>query len=888
MSTPLSSFPYAKPAAEVLQELHVQAEQGLSSGEVQRRRSASGLNELPTQSRFSLLALFAERFYDFLVLLLLAAAAISLYLGHVGDAIVIGAAILVDVFLSFLQSWRTEHTLSRMREQVKDIIHVRRNGRLSPLPARELVVGDIIEIRAGRHVPADARLLACRNLTTQEAILTGESSDVSKSAGPVPERATITSRHNMLFAGTSVVNGSGQAVVTAIGAQTEFGRMAGALRSQASPASPLRRSLQRTGLVLGAIVIGFVLLLAAASVIVGHPFAQTVRTSITLIVSAIPEDLTMILTIALTVGVVRIARKGGVVRQLASAEGLGAATVICADKTGTLTVGVMEAERFDFLQGEVMLPGQKMGDTASELALQGLALANDAWMDAAQKPNEEPRYFGSATERCALQFVEAAGISQRQLKTSWRINSTIHFSSQWKYRAVVAAHPTQSSKYLFVVGAPEVLLSASSQAVGDLKDFVALTAPRRAELLGEFDRLGTTGARLLAVAVKRHVSSPHITKRDVQGLTFLGVLLIRDPVRPEVASSIAQVMGAGVAVKMITGDHSSTARGVALAVGIPATSEHICTGEQLGMLNDEELSALMPRITVFARIEPLDKQRIVRILQRQGHIVAMTGDGVNDAVALKGADIGVAMGSGSDIAKDASDLVLLNNSFATIVAAIREGRVLRDNVRKVMAYLLATNMAEVAIFFISLLLGLPLPLLPAQILWINLVTDGTSDIALSLEGAEEDVMRRPPENPKNLLLGKHMSSHIIYSGLLMTAVTMILFWYLLVYQGQDLIYARTMAFAFLATSSLLSVWSFRSPTQLLFKGLLRNGWIIVSAAFSFALQLVAIYAPPVQDFFGTVALSQQDWLVIIVLGVITTLLLDARKLLSNKRRLSIA
>ncbi|MBI3255503.1 MAG: cation-transporting P-type ATPase [Candidatus Andersenbacteria bacterium] len=875
----LSSLPHAKTSEVVLRELHVTAEAGLTSHEAAARRRLGGANVLPTQPSATALRIFFSRFRDTLILLLLLAAATSAYLGHAADAIIILIAVGLDIVLSFWQSWRVEKTLALMRQRVPDIAHVTRGGKLITIPAHELVVGDILQLRAGRHVPCDSRLLSVRALRTHEAALTGEASDVAKSVGHVPERSAISSRHNMVFAGTSVTAGSGTAVVTAIGSQTEFGKIAAVIRGQTSPHTPLRQSLQQTGVIIGVGAAFLVACLIAIYVASGHSFAEAVRLGITLIVSAIPEDLTMILTIALTVGVLRISRQGGIVRQLSAAETLGSATVVCLDKTGTLTEGVMRPERFDFLQGETIEPNDTNHDHIDELTLTGLVLANDAYRSQGGHVHDDSQYFGSATEKCALQFAENLGISQKDLKHKWRLLHAIPFSSTWKYRAVVAAHPTQASNYLFVVGAPEVLLNVSSKVVGEAKEFTHLSSTTRAAMGEKFERFGSNANRLLAVAVKRHITTSHITHKDVQGLTFLGVLIIQDPVRKEVAQAVAQTQAAGVSVKIITGDHKSTALAVARQVGLPTGADRVATSEEISAMADDELSSALNRFTVLARIEPLDKQRIVRLLQEQGHVVAMTGDGINDAVALKGADLGVAMGSGSDVAKDAADLVLLNNSFSTIVTAIKEGRVLRDNVRKVMAYLLSTNMAEVLIFFACILLGLPVPLTAAQILWINLVTSGTSDIALSLEGEEEDVMRRGPEHPKSFLLGAFIGKTITYAGLIMTLASVFVFWLTLRYLGQPIEMARTVIFAFLATTALLSVWSFRSQRRTLFSAYQYNHWIILSAGFSFVLQLAAMYIPAIAQFFGTVPLGLTPWLWIVGGALATVIVIDMRKLL---------
>lgn len=866
---------YLKSAEDVLRALRTTEHQGLSKIEVTKRRARYGLNHIPKEKNFRLLKLFLHRFQDVLVVILLLAGAISLLLGRIEDALIIGIAIAIDAGLSFAQVWRTEKTLERLREQVADTVTVLRGGETQTIPADQLVPGDVIETRSGERIPADARLLKVDALRVQEAILTGESSDVKKDPVRLETKTTVGNRANMLFAGTDVVAGSGTAVVTSIGLRTEFGKIAQVLKGQPSPPSPLRRKLQRQGLVIGWVIIGAVFLLAVIGLLQGSSLSETARTAITLIVSAIPEDLTMILTIALTVGVVRILRQKGVVRELSSGETLGAATVICTDKTGTLTQGKMKATSLNFLQGDVLLPEESLPDDHIQLsALHALALCTSAH----RKPGHENEYFGSSTERTALAFVEGFGLNQTELRRQWKTRDTIPFSTEWKYRMMMFDHPTQPTQQIFIAGAPEVLLEKSSYALNEEGEIVELTSEHRAAIHKKIDDLATKGFRLLGVGMKRHVEQSEITHDDVKQIEFLGILTIQDPVRREVRDSIKQTHSAGVAVKLVTGDYEKTARAVAREVGLTATEDQMLSGEELRGMNDAELINTIDDIVIFSRVEPLDKQRIIRALQSKGHVVAMTGDGVNDAVALKSADIGVAMGSGADIAKDSADLVLLDDSFSTIVAAIKEGRIIRDNVRKVILFLLSTNAAEVAIFFVSILLGLPLPLLPAQILWINLVTDGTSDIALSLEPAEREVMNRNPEDPKASLINKTLYGHLLFSGLVFTVVTMAMFWYLLHERQVELAYAQTMAFTFLAVSSLISVWSFRSLSEpILKRGFFQNKWVIFSAGGSFLLHLVAIYTPGFQSFFGTVPLHAKEWAYIIGMSIVTTIIIDLRK-----------
>lgn len=871
---PSTRAPHHMRAADVLQHLRVKPEHGLSKKAVELQRKRYGKNEFPDTSRKNVFKLLFARLSDPLILILGTAAAVSLYLGSIEDAVIILIAIAIDWALSFIQVWRTERSLEHMRKRVQDSIVVIREGRRALIPSSELVVGDIMELRAGENVPADGRIILSRGLQTQESALTGESNDIDKSVKPLETRTALSSRTNMAYMGTTVTNGSGLAVITAVGIETEFGKIAHMLARQPSPESPLRKKLHAFGISAGKWIIGAVLLLTGIQVISGNELSEIFRTSITLIVSAIPEDLTMILTIAMTVGVMRIMRHGGVVRRLSSGEALGATTVICTDKTGTLTYAKMTAKAFVFPQGSRLTPGNNPKHPLDTIVITGFLLANDAHRGG--EANEQ--LFGSATERAALAFGESFAQSQKTLRRQWKQRDAITFNPAWKYRAALCDDPTKPSQWLFVTGAPDILLEHSSYTVGEHKAIEPLDADQRYKIMQNLEALAADGKRLLAVAIRKNLHLQEITHDDIEELTFLGCLIIEDPIRNNIQAVMQKAQEAGIQIKMITGDHTKTAQAVARAIGLSSGEHAVIPGQTLQQMSSKEVMAALPHTTIFSRVEPLDKQRIVRLLQKQGHVVAMTGDGVNDTIALKSADIGVAMGDGTDIAKDAADLILLNNGFETIVAAIEEGRVVRDNIRKVIVFLLSTNAAEVAIFFVSIALGLPLPLLPAQILWINLVTDGTSDIALSLEPAEHDVMKRAPENPRAPLFGPRLTWHIIFSGILMTIATMSLYWYLYAYMKTDLSYARTMAFTFLSMSSLASTWSFRSLSipMLSFK-MKRNNWMFVSAGFSLLLHMGALYIPSMRTYFHTVPLSLADWMLIAALAICTILLLDLRK-----------
>lgn len=866
-SLPLPIFSgeaYRRAAPEVLRELQVTGERGLSDAAVVERQRY-GKNSIPEPKDRLPFLLFIDRFRDPLVIVLGLVAASFIALGEHSNALIVVLAVLVDASLSFTHVWRTKKALQNIRQHVQLVATVMRDGLVQRILAQELVIGDIVELNAGERVPADARLISVAGLLVQEALLTGEANDVTKQVAKLFSRTPLADRTTMVFMGTMVTSGSGRAVVTATGTRTQYGRIAQLLKSAPEPISPLRRKVQHASIRIGWSIIVVVLALAVIHVWQKTPLLEAMRTAGTLVVSAIPEDLTMILTIALTIGMVRILRRHGAVRELQSVETLGAVTVICTDKTGTLTEGKMKARALDCLQGTVIDEHAPPRDEWHHLGLIGLALASNA-----------RHYTGSSVERAIVAFTQQLGINPGELRRQWRSRDTLAFSPQWKYRASLHDHPTQPLRTLFVTGAPEVVLERSSYALSARNHPERLTATDRQRLLRKIEEHAARGEHVVAVAARHKYPRSDLTHRDIHQLTFIGVLIITDPIRAGVKTAIQAAQAAGITIKLVTGDHAATARAVASAVGLAVPAGAVFSGDEVSFLSDEELKEVVARTVVFSRVTPPDKQRIIRALA--GQVVAMTGDGVNDAIALKTADVGIAMGSGTDIAKDAADLVLLDDSFSTIVAAIREGRIVRDNMRKVLGFLLATNVAEVALFFGSVLLRLPIPLLPAQILWINIVTDGTADVALSLEPAEQSVMRRRPEPATAALLPGFVVRSVIVCGAITTLVALSIYWYLYRYLALDIAYARTMVFTFVAISSLLSTWTWRSLHQLIYKrGLWQNPWVVVCTAFSFALQLAALYLPGFQRFFGTAALGGADWLFLVVLSLITVALLDFRK-----------
>jgi Ca2+-transporting ATPase len=877
VSLPSLNSPYRLTVDEVLRQLRVRADSGLTPSEVIRRRQVFGLNTLPKTKKNKFLQLIVSRLKDPLVLVLVGAAALAFFFGEYAETIIILAALLLDGSLSFLQIHQTEKALRKIGDHVRHLAVVRRQGEWRRIPASDLVVGDLIEIRGGEYIPADGRLIKCQALRTHEAALTGESTEVVKQTSALTSKSLLANQTNMVFMGTTAASGSAEVVVTATGLKTEYGKIAQVLRTSRHTATPLQQKVNQASLFIGLIVVLSIITLSIINLLQQRSVLETLSLAITLLVSAIPQDLTLIITVTLAVGLTRLSRRGGVVRKLASAETLGAATVICLDKTGTLTQGKMSGQFIDFLQGTRLALTNPPQHHYQNLALIGLVLTSNA-----KRLEGEPlQYLGSETERSALAFAESFGLESATLRQHWRQSARINFDSRWKFSASLCDHPRQATRTLFAAGSPEELLERSSRSLNHRLQPEAITSSERRSLQQSITTLASQGFRLLAVAARPQAQLTGLTRGNVSDLIFLGVLAIADPVRSDVSASLDQSHAAGLTVKIITGDSAATAAAVARQVGLTATAESIRTGSDLAELSNQALQALVKDTVIFARVTPLDKQRIVEALQANGEIVAMTGDGINDAVALKTADIGVAMGSGTDIAKDASDLVLINDSFTTIVSAVKEGRTLRDNLRKVISFLLSTNAAEVAIFFASLLFRLPVPLLPAQILWINLVTDGTSDLALAFEPPEKNVMNYAPESPRQPLLNKTHLWHIALAGLVTTVVTMLLYQYLKYSYGlTNLPYIRTMIFTFVSLSSLLSVWSWRSLYQTIFhRGLWQNRYVLLSALFSLGLQIIAIYLPAFQRLFKTTALSFGDWLLLASTAIVTVLLIDIRKLI---------
>ena len=869
----MPASPHDRPAGEVLDDQE-SSPAGLSAAEAERRRGVHGENEIAGDGGRTPLGIFLAQFDSALIWVLLAAAGLSVWAGHVVDAVLIAVIVLANGIFGFVQDYRAEQSLDSLRELTAPTAIVRRDGETVEVPATELVPGDVVELGGGDVVPADGRIVEATGLEVDEAALTGESLPVAKSSDPVASDTALAERTSMVYKGTNVTRGSAVVVVTATGGDTEVGGIARQLVGAEETDTPLQAELDRLGRTLG---LGVVVLAALVIPLLwarGTPLLQTGLTAVSLAVAAVPEGLPAVVTLTLALGVRRMADENALVRRLPAVEALGSVDTICTDKTGTLTEGQMsvskvwvndtvvdigEVDDVDGADADAPTDRPDQTDQTDRLSLllRAGALCNDA-------TTEE----GDPTERALVDAAVDAGIDVDALREANPRTDEIPFSSERKWMGTVHGDRT------YVKGAPDVVLQMASQVL-TADGPVELTddaAERVREQVGAFadDALrvlavgyaevddaaaGAAGATADASA-DAALADDGVDTGDPDAIAgevvFVGLVGLIDPARPEVADSIAATRRAGIDVKMVTGDNVRTAAAIAESLGM---DHEVMEGREIEALDDDELRERVDEVDVFARTSPTHKVRILQALQAGGHIVAMTGDGVNDAPALKNADIGVAMGErGTDVAKQASDVVLLDDNYATIARAVERGRAIFDNVWKFVAYLLSANVAEVAIVFLASLAGyLVLP--AVQLLWINLLTDGLPALALGADPESGDVMEHPPRDPDRGIVDRSMLGLIGGTGVVTTAVMLTVLFLALAGSAQMTDYAMTMVFTgfvLLEFGKLYVIrWLRETPT-------LSNRWLAGAVGLSLVLQLTVLYTP-LSTYFGTVPLDLADW-----------------------------
>ena len=846
-SSPAATLPWHSRAVPgVLADLAVDIERGLDRDEVTRRRATYGLNRLDETRRRGPVRMLLAQFSDFMVLVLLGAAVVAGVVGEPQDSIAIAVIVVLNATLGFAQEYRAERALTALAALAAPSARVRRDGATATVAATALVPGDIVLLEAGNAVPADLRLIEVAQLRVDEAALTGESHPVDKTAEPVAgDDLPLGDRVDLAFKGTMVTYGRGKGVVIATGMATELGRIARLLRDADEVKTPLQHRLDRLGRRLALAVLGLCAVIFGAGVLRGEPPLLMFMTALSLAVAAIPEALPAVVTVSLALGARTMARRNALLNRLPAVETLGSVTYICADKTGTLTQNRMRVEAA-FVDRRRVSTGAQIATAgeAGALLLQAMALSNDA------EREHDGSVGGDPTEVALFVAAAEAGMEKAALTATQPRVAELTFSSE---RArMTTLHRHGDGAIAFTKGAPEAVLLGCIDALSAAGP-VPLDS---ASVLAVATEMAHDGLRVLAVAMRRfdHLPGDPSPSTVETGQTFLGLLGLLDPPRPEARAAVALCQSAGIWVVMITGDHPATAAAVARTLGISVSGDTIVTGAALTAQPAKEFAAHVRDVRVYARVAPAQKIQIVEALQRHGEFVAMTGDGVNDAPALRRADIGVAMGrGGTDVARQAAHMVLLDDNFATIVSAVAEGRRIYDNIRKFVRYVLTGNSGEIWTLFLAPLVLLPTPLLPIHILWVNLVTDGLPGLALAMEPAEEGVMRRPPRPPRESVFAGGLWQHVTWVGLLMGGVTLATqAWALRTTPA----HWQSMTFTVLTLSQmghLLAIRSERGPSWRL--GLRSNPHLLVAVGLTFLLQMATLYVPALTSVFKTTPLS---------------------------------
>ncbi len=868
---------HEKSSGEIIRELHAH-EKGLSQKDADQRLQIYGLNTIPEKKKIGAFRQFLEQFKNFLVVILIIAAAVALIVGEYVDAAAIFAIVIINSILGFLQERKAEKSLEALKKFAAPKSKVLRDGEITIIDSFNIVPGDILVLEVGDKVPADCRIVEETNLKADESVLTGESTPVVKTSEPLNGELVIADRKNMLFSGTTVVYGRCRAIAVGTGAQTEFGKIASVLQERELQ-TPLQKKLGSLGKQLGMIIVVISIAVFLTGLMNGVDILEIFLTSISLAVAAIPEGLPAVVTITLAISLTRMVKKNAIIRKLPAAETLGSTSIICSDKTGTLTKNEMTVRRL-YVNGKIIeatgegykadgkfSTGKKeiKDDDDLEMLLNIGMLCNSAVLG---KEN-----IGDPTELSLLVAAKKYGLEDARNEN--KPLKEIAFDSQRKMMSVV--YKIDNRTIMYTKGATEEIVKRCTHIYKDGAITFIDDADKK-KIFGVNETFAKDALRVLGFAIKKLDGK----SEKEEEMIFVGLQGMIDPPRPEAINAIQVCKEAGIKVVMITGDHKDTALAIAKELKLLEKDSRVVTGIELDKMKDEEFEKIVDDIAVYARVSPEHKVRITDALKKKGHIVAMTGDGVNDAPALKRADIGIAMGvSGTDVAKEASDMVLTDDNFASIVNAVEEGRGLYDNIKKFVNYLLSCNIGEVIFIGGAILTSLPLPLLPLQILWLNLVTDGLPALALGFEPYEKDIMKRKPRDPKESILNKTSLEFVAVVGVAVALFTFYLFYLEL----PDLDKARTMAFSSLVMLEMAVALSFRSPASFLKNGLAGNKKLLLAILLSAALQFALVYAPFFNNVFHTVPLSFGDWVRIFTAAFILFIGIEINKIVNLHRHL---
>ena len=861
---------------------------GLSSDEATKRLAEFGPNELQARGRVSPWTILLEQFKNVLIIILLLATALSAFLGHGVEAIAITVIVLFAVILGFIQEFRAERAIEALREMAAPAATVIRDGREQRIPARDLVPGDAIVLATGDKVPADARLTEAVNLQTVEAPLTGESAPVEKHSNALAEeQLPAGDQRNMAFAGTAVTYGRGRALIVATGMATEFGKIARMLEEVDTAKTPLQKNLDRIGKSLARAAFAVVFVIVALGLFRGQPFVEMLIFGVALAVAVVPEALPAVVTISLALGVKRMVRRNALIRRLPAVETLGSTSVICSDKTGTLTKDEMTVRKI-YVAGhtiDVSGTGYEPKGTFStngsgavkpeslSMLLRAAALASDARVE--QKNGAGTwEVKGDPTEGALVVVAAKAGLAKSELDAQFSRVAEIPFTAETK--RMTTLHQTPGGIVAYSKGAPEVVVQSCALQMTDT-GVETLDDVRRAEVLEHARQMAGEALRVLAFAYK-----PRATVQDAENdMTLLGLAGMIDPPRPEARAAVRKCEEAGIKVIMITGDHPLTARAVAEELGL---SKHgrVVNGAEIEAMDDARLEREVDSIEVYARVSPAHKLRVVSALQARGQVVAMTGDGVNDAPALKKADIGIAMGiTGTDVSKEAAAMTLIDDNFASIVAAVEEGRGIFSNIKKYLMYLLSSNIGEIGLMAGATLAGLPLPLTAVQILYVNLATDGLPALALAVDPPERGLMQRPPRDQHRGIFTRPVVLLMLAGGVWSAIVNLGLFVWAL-NSGRGIAEAMTMTFVSLVLIQFFKAYNFRSDRQSVLRQPFANKWLNLAIVWELVMLVLILYVPVLERTFGTVALPVNDWLIIIGAALTVSPVLELTKWIERR------
>lgn len=861
------------------------SKEGLSEKEFKRRLLENGKNQLPQKEQNSSFKIFVSQFASPLAAVILVATLFSFAIGHFADAIFIIFVVLINAVVGFIQENKAEKVLQKISESVKFYCKVLRGGRKKGVVSENIVVGDVIEIEEGDKVPADGRIIEADGLKINESVLTGEWMGVDKKEEILKRGVALAEKVNMVFMGSIVEEGSGKFVVTGVGINTELGKISQLVKEESSPKTPLQKRFFKLSKIMAFLVVLAVGLFSLVYILRGENPYDVFITAIALVVSAIPEGLLPAITIALVFAMRRLVKKKALVRKLNATEGMGSVSTICIDKTGTLTKGDMQVSHIltgddELLKSDGSLNGiYKPGSLDMHLKiLETITLVNNAYVENPEDELSEWIIRGRHTDKALLIAGLHAGIDKEKLKSEFNIIEKIEFNSSNKYSGCVCK--TKNNKILIMfLGAPEVVLGRS-EGIRLKEESISIDSEKGNKLVDKIDRLTNQGLRLIACAGKEMSLNKYKEvglEKALEKLDLMGFVALKDPLRNDVKDSIGVAKGAGISPVIITGDHKNTAQAIVNELGMNVKDREIVEGHDIDLINDQELLEVVRRTKIFARVSPKHKIRIVKALQQNGEVVAMVGDGVNDAPALKAADIGISVGTGTDIAKDVSDMVLLNNSFSVIIKAIEQGRVARENIRRIVIYLMADDFSELFLFLVAVLAGLPFPLYPIQILWINIIEDSFPNIALTAENNAKGIMNEKPMPADKSILTKPYKKFMLAVFVITSLAASFVFYAFYKITG-DIEKTRTVVFTLVAFDSLMFAYVVKSFRQSIFnRKILANKFLNWAVAGSLAILVLGLYVPFFQDLLKVSPIGVIEWSIVVGVSLIELVFLEIFK-----------